>query len=424
MLNKMTLEIDNLGAISHSIIDMNQINIIGGVNSSGKSTSSKLLYSFLTSVSTKGSFLANKSINERFLPLMLILRNAFSDDSPNYLKLNSLINTIDSRDSKDIFNDFLEIYDSNDFDAKDNLSHDIENIRNIIEINESEDKYAYIMNVLLNSEFKLNNVGDSKIRFYGNIANNSFDYQLNLRNNKLKGVLKEGSLNSLVFDEVIYLDSLSILDSYKNISSFDYSNIPFHIQDLLKELKSKGKLDVYAKEFSKNTKKLKEDLEYLIGGKIEFDASMDEFIYASGNKNYSMTNTASGIKQMGILQLLLEKNIIKNNSFVFVDEPEVNLHPEWQIKFAEFIVLLAKNSNICFYINSHSPFFIEAIEVYSDFYNILDKTSFYLSSKIGDGFNIERIDVEDLDIVYKNLGDPFNVLNRTRFFNEMRKESV
>ena len=422
MLKKMTLEIDNFGAISHSIIDMNQINIVGGVNSSGKSTSSKLLYSFLISVSTKDSFLANKSINERFLPLMLILRNAFSDDSPNYLKLNSLINSIDSRDSKDIFNDFIEIYESMDFDARDNLSNDMEKIRKFIEINESEYKYAYIMNVLLNSEFKLNNVGDSKIRFYGNIANNSFDYHLNLRNNKLKGVLKEGSLNSLVFDEVIYLDSLSILDSYKNISSFDYSNIPFHIQDLLKELKSKGKLDVYG-EFSKNTK-IKEDLEYLIGGKIEFDSSMDEFIYKSNNESYSMTNTSFGIKQMGILQLLLEKNIIKNNSFVFMDEPEVNLHPEWQIKFAEFIVLLAKNSNICFYINSHSPFFIEAIEVYADFYNVLDKTSFYLSSKVGDRFNIERIDVEDLDIVYKNLGNPFNVLNRTRFFNEMRKESV
>lgn len=416
MLNKMILEIDNLGAINHSIIDMNQINIIGGVNSSGKSTSSKLLYSFLTSVSPKGAFLANKSINERLLPLMLISKNTFSEDSPEYLKLNSLINSVGKRDSKEIFNDFLEIYQKGDA----NLSSDIEKIKDIIEINESDDKYAYIMNVLLNSEFKLNNIDDSKIRFYGNIANNSFDYELNLSNGKLKGVLKNGSLDSLVFDEVIYLDSLSILDSYKNISSFDYSNIPFHIQDLLDELKSKGKLDVYGEEFSKNTKKLKEDLQDLIGGKIEFDSSIDEFIYEARDERYSMTNTASGIKQMGILQLLLEKNIIKNNSFLFVDEPEVNLHPEWQIKFAEFIVLLAKNSNISFYINSHSPFFIEAIEVYSDFYGVLDRTSFYLSSKVGDGFNIEKIDVDELDIVYKNLGDPFNVLNRTRFLSEMK----
>ena len=395
---------------------MNQINIIGGVNSSGKSTSSKLFYSFLTSVSPKGAFLANKSINERLLPLMLISKNTFSEDSPEYLKLNSLINSIGKRDSREIFNDFLEIYQKGDA----NLSSDIEKIKDIIEINESEEKYAYIMNVLLNSEFKLNNIDDSKIRFYGNIANKSFDYELNLSDGKLNGVLKNGSLDSLVFDEVIYLDSLSILDSYKNISSFDYSNIPFHIQDLLEELKSKGKLDVYGEEFSKNTKKLKEDLQDLIGGKIEFDSSIDEFIYEARDERYSMTNTASGIKQMGILQLLLEKNIIKNNSFLFVDEPEVNLHPEWQIKFAELIVLLAKNSNISFYINSHSPFFIEAIEVYSDFYGVLDRTSFYLSSKVGDGFNIEKIDVDELDIVYKNLGDPFNVLNRTRFLSEMK----
>ena len=252
----MVLEIDNLGVINHSIIDMNQINIIGGVNSSGKSTSSKLLYSFLTSVSKKGSYLANRSINERLLPLVLILRNSFDEGCENYLKLNSLINSFDTKSSKELFNDFLEIYENSDADTRENLSGDLNKIQKIIEINESDEKYAYIMNVLLNSEFKLNNIDDSKIRFHGSIANNSFDYSLLCDNGKLKGRLNSGSLDSLVFDEVIYLDSLSILDSYKNISSFDYSNIPFHIQDLLKELKSKGKLDVYGEEFSSLSKTL------------------------------------------------------------------------------------------------------------------------------------------------------------------------
>ena len=43
----LTLEIENVGPISQAKIDIGKINIIGGKNSTGKSTSSKLLYCFL-----------------------------------------------------------------------------------------------------------------------------------------------------------------------------------------------------------------------------------------------------------------------------------------------------------------------------------------------------------------------------------------
>ena len=40
MENDLILEIDNVGPISHAKIDIGKINIIGGKNSTGKSTSS------------------------------------------------------------------------------------------------------------------------------------------------------------------------------------------------------------------------------------------------------------------------------------------------------------------------------------------------------------------------------------------------
>lgn len=43
----LTLKIENVGPISQANIDIGKINIIGGKNSTGKSTSSKLLYCFL-----------------------------------------------------------------------------------------------------------------------------------------------------------------------------------------------------------------------------------------------------------------------------------------------------------------------------------------------------------------------------------------
>ena len=42
-----------------------------------------------------------------------------------------------------------------------------------------------------------------------------------------------------------------------------------------------------------------------------------------------MGNTASGIKQIGVVQLLLSNRKLQENSVLIIDEPEVNLHPEW-----------------------------------------------------------------------------------------------
>ena len=92
-----------------------------------------------------------------------------------------------------------------------------------------------------------------------------------------------------------------------------------------------------------------------------------------------MENTASGLKQLATIQLLLDNNELTKNSFLILDEPEINLHSEWQVKLAKLLVLLVKELNIYLYINSHSPQFIEALEVFSVKYGIINESKFYLS---------------------------------------------
>lgn len=47
MLSDLNLKIDNLGPINNADIKIGKINVIGGLNATGKSTASKLLYCFL-----------------------------------------------------------------------------------------------------------------------------------------------------------------------------------------------------------------------------------------------------------------------------------------------------------------------------------------------------------------------------------------
>ena len=120
-----------------------------------------------------------------------------------------------------------------------------------------------------------------------------------------------------------------------------------------------------------------------------------------------MQSTASGIKQIGVIQVLLSNRKLKKDSFLIIDEVEVNLHPEWQFKLAEILILLVKELNISLYINTHSPMLIEAIEVFSKYYDLKDDTYYYLAEKTDNGENFKYIDFTQLHELYDNLAKPY-----------------
>ena len=66
MTGEVNLEIKDLGVINNANININKINVVGGINNSGKSTASKLLYCFLKSPNSPEDLLDNegfKNIN-------------------------------------------------------------------------------------------------------------------------------------------------------------------------------------------------------------------------------------------------------------------------------------------------------------------------------------------------------------------------
>ena len=132
-------------------------------------------------------------------------------------------------------------------------------------------------------------------------------------------------------------------------------------------------------------------------------------------KNDCKNLSSAGIKQIGILEILLQNGSLKENTFLIIDEPESNLHPEWQIRFAQILISLAKELNIHIYLNSHSPMFIEAISLYVQYYDLLNETSFYLAQRQTDGkYNFKKISPTDMGEVYENLTKPYDELDRIK----------
>ena len=72
---------------------------------------------------------------------------------------------------------------------------------------------------------------------------------------------------------------------------------------------------------------------------------------------------------------------IQKGDILILDEPEINLHPEWQVEYAKALVELQKIFDLKFIITSHSPYFMRAIEVFMDKEETMDCLNVYQVSK-------------------------------------------
>lgn len=147
----------------------------------------------------------------------------------------------------------------------------------------------------------------------------------------------------------------------------------------------------------------------IINGRFEQD-DMGNYFFKKDNEKIELINTATGIKYFGILQTLSQNNYLNKNTILILDEPEVHLHPKWQLKMAQLIVELVKNG-VKILVNSHSPYMIEALQRYSEKEKLEDKTNFYLAQ---DGV-IDKIDDNNsktLAEIFEKLSEPFDEFDK------------
>jgi len=153
----------------------------------------------------------------------------------------------------------------------------------------------------------------------------------------------------------------------------------------------------------------KNDITSIINGEFKKDED-GIFRFYREDKKFDLIDIATGIKYFGILQVLLNNNHLNSYSLLILDEPEVHLHPKWQLEMAKTIVeLVSKGMKIV--VNSHSPYMIEALKVYSENKGLKDKTNFYLAEKNEDTISSSIKDVTtDLEPIFIKLAEPYRKL--------------
>ena len=464
------IHIENLGAIKEADIRIKPLTIIAGENGTGKSFVTKILYSVLnviildifsnevTNLSSKiNTSIDNANDIGKNLPLIGNQLNnikelkrdldnffiVFNDINPHtFIHLNKF-SDYDIKEPIDIFIKKTTINKekySNDENRNiesvfagfllEDLSESLEKVLDLVKNPRDYLTNTFIKNLMdeIKNNFQISKIsslikhGESKAIFdiEGLLKieiNKNDTLNLSFEEDKL---FSYNEINRIVFFESpVYWKILPIINN-KNQNTLQYfsksinnkrlSGVPKHFLDL-KDLVFADFLDDTPPKFISEAAN---NLENKLKGKFKV-ANGDLNFETKENQIISKSLISFGMTNLGILQTVLSKNIINVGSFVFIDEPESNLHPEWQAILASVLVDLAKNG-VYVIITTHSSDILKAFDISTREQKVNEELSTYYFKSDGKLLSMTDDSFSPIEMARRKLLESYEELMMRGYF--------
>ena len=420
-MKDIEVSIKDFRAVNNAEIALNGITIISGVNSSGKSTISRLLY-YTFKYANEFERVVDEYYSEIIEPLTnlasriaLELRQGENDELK---KLYRRLRTSGVRIQKyetliSIFQKGKDVLLSSDTSyIKQIQPRYVQIIKNILDIEEENDLGILFDKVIIlvqqisedvvvaNEERNYRYFKKSLEEKIGNSLDNIniTEYGLPLLGKQVKNVPVMEYIQ-----QVAYIDTPVIVGLEDDFIPIDYWDDLDSI--LHRPAKSKANIDYV--HISEN-----------IRGEAVYDeeAPIDSsFKYKRNDgKVFDLFNSATGIKSFSVIQMLLNNGFINKNSLIIIDEPEAHLHPQWIVEYARMVVLLHKHIGAKFFIASHSTDFVSAIKYIATKEECLSSLSYYLSEEdIEHPFTYNYRSLgQDIEPIFESFNKSFELIDK------------
>ena len=407
MAMKLQYNIENIGNIDKASVTIKRLTIIAGENSTGKTFVTKSLYTILNSVYQ--NHFANQIIKQFYI--ISSLHTEIKDNISNPAKIDRkfydefdfgaseieklfaelLECTLD--EAENFFDKHSTVYINFDTRIQEyfNYRRDIQKFSKLQkEIDKILDASSLLMDIVVkpiktivdsinhaleigfkknyqitNLKSLINRNSDKALKLdIKNIGNIEIDQSsfINFDFEK-EGIQKVQNVDNIIFfDSPIYIKIRKALER-KNHRFFDLMNkenkylqgYPEYIEQLYTFI---DKEYIDTPDFNLISQEIQEK----ISGKLNVTKGGDINYSDNQGNTIPLSLTAMGISNIGLIDLLLRNNIINKDSFLIMDEPEVHLHPEWQVFLAEILYKIAKGgANII--LATHSLDFLKQFEV-------------------------------------------------------------
>lgn len=426
----MQLKISNVGKIENATIDVNGITVIAGENNAGKSTIGKTMFAIFNSMNNMDEKIAQERKNRIRNIINGLLKGKIMQNIGTISDRRRRINIISTK----LLDEIMEYLDSEEVDTLEAYLRKQISETTIFDNHEDEEEFvtecaAKVEALLAISDKRV--MTEVVTRWFGRVFEGQIsplweeeiesEIEIVIKDKKILYHFKENTCISLetevnILHQAFYIDNPFIVDE---MSSYIISSDNIMKNYLLNSLQTVSE-DIYENIFDAVAAKEKlaeinEISTEVIDGDIEKNQD-GEYCFKSNNyaEPLNVVNMSTGMKSFALIKRLLESGNLKEKDVIILDEPEIHLHPEWQLLYAKMIVLLQKHFDLSMIITTHSPYFLDAIDVFSAKYNIADRTKYYLAENTGNTSVLQDV-TNNIDAIYKKLSDPMQMLENLRY---------
>ena len=383
----MLLTLKNIGRLKNAEVKINGITVICGNNNTGKSTVGKILYCIYDSLHELEESIqydrANAVINSVgyfFRPVKLtdykLLPSAFERDIFYRSRIEEAIDS--GKTGKDIVSMIIKLFGVKLPEA------------DIKELSDTIDTRLKISAREIVSSFVSRRIEAEFGESLSNVNHPRRKSSVELRI-KDASIIFSSSRDQITVEKfislhknLIYIDDPFIIDEINNRRyGMLASDVFTHRSRLLRMfVRNSYRTEQTSTEEIIDSKKIKQiigEINKISDGELVFEGGKFTYKHSGLRKSLSLQSVSTGIKTFIIIKKLLRDGILEENGIAVFDEPEVHLHPEWQIKFAEIIVMLHKAYGLNIVLTTHSMEFLSAIDHFSQVHGIEDVCSYYLT---------------------------------------------
>ena len=423
----LEIHVEDVGKIKDACIELAGVTVVAGLNGTGKSTIAKSVFAAVNA--RKDMFAkiwADKRVDIEEEVLQWIEQNNDIDNSPFYDAHEEIAAYIlaiyerekwDSEDVSENVKKIIEKYCRDNNLLDEGIEEPVENIVKILK--RSMEEYVnffveqYYQRVFKNQINPIGTSMKSSVSYKKIEDEKNIESAVSIENNKLSIIGKPLILQQ---ENAIYIETHNVLDFCEEMSRrarrTNLANrVTLPTKELLDSLTEEKELTFIQQQKVEENDKIVKDIVSQVthGHLIKNQNGNMEFLDWDVNEKIEFSNMSAGLKIFTVLQQLIENYSLKKGDVLIVDEPEVNLHPNWQVVLAEILVRVYKELGIYILVNSHSPYFIRAIEVKAAEYDCALQGRYYYMEPAENAYVSTDVS-NNTDIIYDALYQPLTFL--------------
>jgi len=437
----MRLSLKNIGKIESANVELNGITVLAGENNSGKSTVGKVLFAVVNSLHRNREQVMWARHKNVALPIEHLLHSSGSSGRRRMSEFQYELdgtNALSISVEDEVIIQDISVYKNN----KEELMAKLVDFLNKVEPEHTHDIDKALLERVTSRILESLDVTDEDVaqKIIQNLILTEMDGQINnllaqdtvgrieFTHNGTPTILCIQDENIIAGEEIINIPSIashavyiespySSLDSMLRYPPLRNSSLDIYtgshqaqLQLLLRNAVGFQKNAVSELIDEKKLSRIFAKLEETPTGELRRNnRGRFEHYDKKTNTSYNLSNVSTGIKSFLVIKTLLLGDALNHGDVLILDEPEVHLHPQWQLIFAELLVLIQQELDLRILISTHSTDFLDAIEVFSKKHGIEEKCKYYLTENRGNSAIVSDV-TDNVDKIYEKLLDPILVL--------------